>query len=110
MSAWIIGSLLYIVIFLQAETGCTASAGFGSNRLQARLATRKAKPNGQFYLEPASVPLFMLDIEVKDLPGKFTNFFKKNPLSKTQFLQLWKTIYFDYCYGVRYTSCIHDGQ
>lgn len=30
--------------------GCTASAGVGSNMLLARLATKKAKPNGQFQL------------------------------------------------------------
>lgn len=29
-----------------SATGCTASAGIGPNLLVARLATRKAKPNG----------------------------------------------------------------
>ncbi|XP_023724499.1 DNA repair protein REV1 isoform X2 [Cryptotermes secundus] len=66
-------SLMQFASFLRQEieekTGCTASAGFGANRLQARLATKKAKPNGQFYLEPSSVPYFMLDITVEDLPG-----------------------------------------
>ncbi|KAJ4444916.1 hypothetical protein ANN_06715 [Periplaneta americana] len=51
------------------KTGCTASAGFGSNRLQARMATKKAKPNGQLYLEPSAVASYMLDIPVQDLPG-----------------------------------------
>lgn len=54
---------------IEDKTGCTASAGFGSNCLQARLATKKAKPNGQFHLEPSSVSLFIHDIMVEDLPG-----------------------------------------
>ena len=33
---------------IAAATGCTASAGIGPNMLVARLATRRAKPNGQF--------------------------------------------------------------
>jgi DNA repair protein REV1 len=36
-------------------TKCTASAGIAGNMLLARLATRKAKPNGQFYILPADV-------------------------------------------------------
>lgn len=36
-------------------TKCTASAGIAGNMLLARLATRKAKPNGQFYIPPADV-------------------------------------------------------
>ncbi|PSN51751.1 hypothetical protein C0J52_05266 [Blattella germanica] len=53
---------------IKNKTGCPASAGFGSNRLQARLATKKAKPNGQFYLEQSAVSSFMLDVKMKDLP------------------------------------------
>ncbi|XP_018655495.1 putative terminal deoxycytidyl transferase rev1 [Schistosoma mansoni] len=30
--------------------GCTASIGFGTSKLLARLATKKAKPNGQYWL------------------------------------------------------------
>ena len=32
---------------IEKETGCCASAGIGSNMLLARLATARAKPNGQ---------------------------------------------------------------
>jgi DNA repair protein REV1 len=56
-------------LFHQDKTGCTASAGFGCSRLLARLATKKAKPDGQFHLEPSLVTDFMLDIVVEDLPG-----------------------------------------
>jgi len=38
--------------------------------LQARMATRVAKPNGQFWLRPDDVASFMLDKKVTDLPGK----------------------------------------
>ncbi|XP_066255696.1 DNA repair protein Rev1 [Euwallacea similis] len=50
-------------------TGCPCSTGFGANRLQARLATRKAKPAGQYYLEPDDVESYMSEISLADLPG-----------------------------------------
>ena len=40
-----------------------------SNILLARLATRSAKPNGQFYLDSRDVTDFMAKQSVKDLPG-----------------------------------------
>ncbi|MCH99763.1 DNA repair protein REV1, partial [Trifolium medium] len=33
-------------------TGCTASAGIAGNMLIARIATRTAKPNGQYHITP----------------------------------------------------------
>jgi len=39
------------------------------NMLQARLASRKAKPNGQFFVTSDERETFMRDIRVKDLPG-----------------------------------------
>ena len=61
------------VTFLRSEiyrlTGCTCSAGIGANRLQARLATAKAKPNGQFQLNDRDVVEFMMDKSIRDLPG-----------------------------------------
>lgn len=50
-------------------TGCPCSTGFGANRLQARLATKKAKPEGQFYLKPDDVEQYMIDVALSDLPG-----------------------------------------
>ncbi|KAF2886251.1 hypothetical protein ILUMI_19922, partial [Ignelater luminosus] len=50
-------------------TGCPCSTGFGANRLQARLATKKAKPAGQFHLEPDKVEDYMTEISLADLPG-----------------------------------------
>eukprot|EP00850_Spirogloea_muscicola_P002658 SM000010S04296 [mRNA] locus=s10:703471:709607:- [translate_table: standard] len=51
------------------NTGCTASAGVASNPLLARLATRRAKPNGLFYLPEDEVAAFMSNLAVADLHG-----------------------------------------
>nr|XP_032811484.1 DNA repair protein REV1 isoform X1 [Petromyzon marinus] len=52
-----------------ARTRCCASVGMGSNMLLARLATRKAKPDGQFHLRPDVVEEFMRSQPVSSLPG-----------------------------------------
>lgn len=54
---------------IRNKTGCPCSTGFGGNRLQARLATKRAKPDGQFFLTAELVEDFMFDIKLKDLPG-----------------------------------------
>ncbi|KAI4454561.1 dna repair protein rev1 [Holotrichia oblita] len=54
---------------IMERTGCPCSTGFGANRLQARLATKKAKPNGQYYLEPEDVDNYMYELPLEDLPG-----------------------------------------
>ncbi|XP_078719445.1 DNA repair protein REV1 isoform X1 [Lampetra fluviatilis] len=52
-----------------ARTRCCASVGMGSNMLLARLATRKAKPDGQFHLRLEVVEEFMRSQPVSCLPG-----------------------------------------
>ncbi|XP_050344073.1 DNA repair protein Rev1 [Nymphalis io] len=54
---------------IKSKTGCPCSTGFGGNRLQARLATKQAKPDGQFFLTSDIVNSFMYCINLKDLPG-----------------------------------------
>ncbi|KAG7301963.1 hypothetical protein JYU34_013407 [Plutella xylostella] len=54
---------------MKEKTGCPCSTGFGGNRLQARLATKHAKPDGQFFLCSDLVNDFMYDIKLRDLPG-----------------------------------------
>uniref|UniRef100_T1HD53 DNA repair protein REV1 n=1 Tax=Rhodnius prolixus TaxID=13249 RepID=T1HD53_RHOPR len=54
---------------IKKKTGCPCSVGFGGNRLQARLATKKAKPDGQFYLNEENIVSFMHSLPVSDLPG-----------------------------------------
>jgi len=51
-------------------TGCTASVGLGPSLLLARLATRKAKPDGIFHLKSEDAQEFMRSVSVQDLPGK----------------------------------------
>ncbi|XP_053995237.1 DNA repair protein REV1 [Hylaeus anthracinus] len=50
---------------IRQKTGCPVSTGFGSNKLLARLATRKAKPDGQYYIKQEHIGTF----DVQDLPG-----------------------------------------
>ncbi|XP_041989924.1 DNA repair protein REV1-like isoform X2 [Salvia splendens] len=50
-------------------TGCTASAGIAENMLMARLATRTAKPDGQFHIPPGKVDDYLFTLPVKELPG-----------------------------------------
>ncbi|XP_067299768.1 DNA repair protein REV1 [Pseudorasbora parva] len=54
---------------VKEKTGCCASVGMGSNILLARMATRKAKPNGQYFLRPEEVDEFIRDQPVSSLPG-----------------------------------------
>uniref|UniRef100_A0A8C8D9V8 DNA repair protein REV1 n=1 Tax=Oncorhynchus tshawytscha TaxID=74940 RepID=A0A8C8D9V8_ONCTS len=46
---------------VRERTGCSASVGMGSNILLARMATRKAKPNGQYLLRSEEVDDFIRD-------------------------------------------------
>ncbi|CAK1582623.1 unnamed protein product [Parnassius mnemosyne] len=54
---------------IKNKTGCPCSTGFGGNRLQSRLATKRAKPNGQFFLTSELVEEFVFNVHLKDLPG-----------------------------------------
>lgn len=51
------------------ETGLTASIGAGPTPLHARLATHKAKPNGQYTLFQDGITEFMQTCPIIDLPG-----------------------------------------
>ncbi|XP_029315447.1 DNA repair protein REV1 isoform X2 [Cottoperca gobio] len=54
---------------IKEKTGCCASVGMGSNILLARLATRRAKPDGQHLLKSEEVDDFIRDLPVTSLPG-----------------------------------------
>ncbi|KAG8201801.1 hypothetical protein JTE90_027284 [Oedothorax gibbosus] len=54
---------------IEEKTGCTASAGIGSNMLMARLANKVAKPNGQHHVHDFEIENFMKTHKVGDLPG-----------------------------------------
>nr|XP_045003666.1 DNA repair protein REV1 isoform X3 [Jaculus jaculus] len=54
---------------IKDKTKCAASVGMGSNILLARMATRKAKPDGQYHLQPDEVDDFIRGQLVTNLPG-----------------------------------------
>ncbi|XP_012411364.1 DNA repair protein REV1 isoform X2 [Trichechus manatus latirostris] len=54
---------------IKDQTKCSASVGIGSNILLARMATRKAKPDGQYHLKPEEVDDFIRGQLVINLPG-----------------------------------------
>ena len=75
----IMGVLKNIKHELDVATDCTVSCGCGRNVLLAKLALRKAKPNG-FYIVPSNedeILRFLDDIDVKKLPGFGNRLFDK---------------------------------
>lgn len=61
----------YIRTEITTATGCPCSAGFGANRLLARMATKRAKPAGQYYLNGANedIATNLAHVKLSDLPG-----------------------------------------
>jgi hypothetical protein len=51
------------------KTGCVASVGSGPNRLIARLATKRAKPDGAHHVSAATAAVFLAVLPAEDLPG-----------------------------------------
>jgi DNA polymerase-4 len=54
---------------IREETGLTASAGIGSNKLIAKIASDWNKPDGQFTVTPGKAADFMKDLTLKKIPG-----------------------------------------
>jgi DNA repair protein REV1 len=54
---------------VREKTRCDVSIGIGTNNLLAKLALRKAKPAGQYYLKQEDAQEFMQNLDVQDLPG-----------------------------------------
>jgi DNA repair protein REV1 len=54
---------------IEKETQCTASIGIGENKLLAKIATKKAKPNGTFHLTLDMLPSFFSTLPVRELPS-----------------------------------------
>ena len=51
------------------ETQCPCSAGIGPNMLLAKLATKKAKPNGQYQINSGNISSAIGNMKLDDLPG-----------------------------------------
>jgi DNA repair protein REV1 len=54
---------------VKAVTGCVASVGIGGNILLAKIATRKAKPDGAFFLGNGDLEDVLGPCAVRELPG-----------------------------------------
>ncbi|WFD28929.1 deoxycytidyl transferase [Malassezia nana] len=54
---------------IRTTTRCEASIGVGANVLQARLATRRAKPSGSFVLQASDLMPFLRGLDVGDVWG-----------------------------------------
>jgi len=54
---------------IRAATGCNASIGIGPSRLVARLATARAKPDGQLRLTQTEARAMLAPLPVATLPG-----------------------------------------
>ncbi len=54
---------------IREETGLTASAGIGPNKLIAKIASDWNKPDGQFTVAPDKAAGFMKDLPLKKIPG-----------------------------------------
>jgi DNA repair protein REV1 len=54
---------------VKAVTGCVASVGIGANILLAKVATRKAKPDGVFFLGNGDFNDVLGPCAVRELPG-----------------------------------------
>jgi DNA repair protein REV1 len=54
---------------IREATQCNASIGISHNILLSRLSTKKAKPDGIYYLSMEHVDEFMNTINIRDLPG-----------------------------------------
>ncbi|KAF7811035.1 DNA repair protein REV1 isoform X1 [Senna tora] len=63
----LLASLIREEIF--ETTRCTASAGIAENMLMARIATRTAKPNGQYHITPEMVDDHLCQLPISALPG-----------------------------------------
>ena len=48
---------------ISAETGCNCSVGLGANIFLARMATKQAKPDGQYLLEGGEVNRLLQELK-----------------------------------------------
>ncbi len=54
---------------VEKELGLGVSAGAASNKILAKLATRKAKPGGFFELQPGEEQEFLRALDISEIPG-----------------------------------------
>ncbi|CAE6479973.1 unnamed protein product [Rhizoctonia solani] len=54
---------------VREKTGCEVSVGIGPNIMLARLATKRAKPAGSFYLSAEDAPAHIADLDIVNIHG-----------------------------------------
>ncbi|CAE6504506.1 unnamed protein product [Rhizoctonia solani] len=54
---------------VREKTGCEVSVGIGPNIMLARLATKRAKPAGSFYLSVEDAPAHIADLDIVQIHG-----------------------------------------
>jgi len=54
---------------VEQELGLGVSVGVASNKILAKLATRKAKPGGFFELQPGEEEEFLRELDISEIPG-----------------------------------------
>ncbi|CAE6355618.1 unnamed protein product [Rhizoctonia solani] len=54
---------------VREKTGCEVSVGIGPNIMLARLATKRAKPAGTFYLSAEEAPAHIADLDIASIHG-----------------------------------------
>jgi len=54
---------------ISTETGCNCSVGLGPNIFLARMATKQAKPDGQYLLAGGQINRLLQELKVEQLPG-----------------------------------------
>lgn len=71
-----------------AKEGLIATVGVGPNKMIAKMACTKAKPNGLLLVEPKGVESFLNPLNIKEIPGigpktalRLQNFVKKSAMS-----------------------------
>ena len=62
-----VGEKLKREIFEKEKLTCTV--GIGPNKLIAKIASEKAKPNGLLVIQPKEVKKFLKPLDIEDLPG-----------------------------------------
>ncbi|MGB4704705.1 MAG: DNA polymerase IV [Candidatus Saccharicenans sp.] len=54
---------------VEKELGLSVSVGAASNKILAKLATKKAKPGGFFELQPGEEEEFLRELDISEIPG-----------------------------------------
>uniref|UniRef100_A0A1I7V6I9 DNA repair protein REV1 n=1 Tax=Loa loa TaxID=7209 RepID=A0A1I7V6I9_LOALO len=65
----VMGIISVIRSEILTKTGCNASVGIGNTMLIARIATRHAKPNGQFMIKLGDIDELIRKEKISSLPG-----------------------------------------